>query len=154
VAIILYNIATIHLEIGNDDEAMVYYRETLRVERAALGHTHKDVVLTMQHVGQVHQQRGELCNALTYFHDALEIQKNCNTGENSATPPDYAAIAQTLNHIGNVYLQRGNAKELVLAFSDCLRFLRRAGKSDDELQVSGFNFYGLSKMHPECAPVA
>ncbi len=63
-------------------------------------------------------------------------------------------MAHTLNHIGNVYLQRGNAKEMVAAFSDSMRYLRLAGKKDEDLAISGFNFYGLSKMQPECAPVA
>jgi tetratricopeptide (TPR) repeat protein len=127
---------------------MGYYRETLRVERASLGGDHKNVVLTMQHIGQVHQQQGELSDALKYFHETLEVQKQ-------SAKPDNAAIAQTLNQIGNVYLQYGDAREMVVAFSDSMRYLRlAAGKSDEDLAISGFNFYGLSKMHPECAPVA
>ena len=115
------------------------------MERAALGDRHRDVVLTIQHIGQVHQQRGELSDALKYYQEALDIQM---TSEDS----DEASIAQTLNHIGNVFLQRGDAKEMVEALSESLRAFRKAGQSDDELQISGLNFYGLSKMHPECAP--
>jgi tetratricopeptide (TPR) repeat protein len=163
VAIILYNIATIHLETGDDDEAMEYYRETLRVERISLGANHRDLVLTIQHVGQVHQQRGELMDALKYFNEALEIQKhniglNCHLnymgGDDNNNSADWAAIGQTLNLIGNVQLQRGDASETVSAFADAVRLFRRAGKSDDELAISGFNFYGLSKLHPECSPCA
>ena len=46
VAILWYNIATIFFEIGEDDEAMKCYKETLRVERHALGPDHHDVVLS------------------------------------------------------------------------------------------------------------
>jgi tetratricopeptide (TPR) repeat protein len=90
VAIILYNIATIHLEIGDDDEAMVYYRETLCVERCVLGRCHKEVVLTMQHIGQVHQQRGEFGEAAKHNQTELEVnydtrffahQKEANPGK-------------------------------------------------------------------------
>jgi hypothetical protein len=56
--------------------------------------------------------------------------------------------------MGNVYLQRGNAQDMVTALSDALRAFRLGGTSEQELAISGFNFYGLSKMHPECAPVA
>ena len=100
-----------------------------------------------QHIGQVHQQRGELCDALKYFRNAYEIQT-------ATKKQDHAAIAQTLNHIGNVYLQRGDAGQMVKAFSDSLRYLTLAGKSQDDLTIPGFNFYGLSKLHPECASVA
>ena len=169
VAIILYNIATIHLETGDDEEAMEYYRETLRVERIALGANHRDLVLTIQHVGQVHQQRGELIDALKYFNEALEIQQQNFAQHNStfnSNHPDafiqqhkyncdyYCAVAQTYNLIGNVHLQRGDASSTVQAFADSLRAFRKAGKNDDELAISGFNFYGLSKLHPECSPCA
>jgi hypothetical protein len=48
VAILWYNIATIFFEIGEDDEAMKCYKETLRVERHALGPDHHDVVLSIR----------------------------------------------------------------------------------------------------------
>jgi tetratricopeptide (TPR) repeat protein len=59
---------------------MRFYRETLRVEREALGANHGDVVLTMQHIGQVHQQRGELNQAINYFEEALRIQRRTSYG--------------------------------------------------------------------------
>jgi hypothetical protein len=46
VAILWYNIATIFLEIGEDDEAMKCYKETLHVERHVLEPDHHDVVLS------------------------------------------------------------------------------------------------------------
>ena len=96
VAILLYNIATIHLETGSDDEAMEFYRETLRVERVALGDNHRDLVLTIQHVGQVHQQRGELLDALKYFCEALHIQRTTDKSDPAAmatVPQPQCAIA-------------------------------------------------------------
>jgi predicted negative regulator of RcsB-dependent stress response len=95
----------------------------------------------------VHQQWGELPEALNYFNEALSILKN-------ATQPDHAAIGQVLTLMGNVYLQRGDATHLVAAFSEAMRSLRAADKCAEQLSISGFNFYQLSKMHPECAPQA
>jgi hypothetical protein len=37
VAILWYSIATLYLESGDDDRAINCYKETLRVERTALG---------------------------------------------------------------------------------------------------------------------
>lgn len=152
VAIILYNVATILLETGDDEEALVFYRETLRVERTALGETHNDVIATTLHLGQVHQQRGELTEALEYFEHALKIQQEQCSPENAAQMA--VSMATTLNHIGNVHLQRGDARSLVQAFAGAVRCLKVAGKNEQDLAISGFNFYGLSKMHPECAPLA
>jgi tetratricopeptide (TPR) repeat protein len=148
-AVILYNVATIHLDQGDDDRAMPYYKETLRVERASLGHNHPDVILTMEHVGRVHQQRGELHDALNHFLEALEL-KMAVADENR----DHALIALTCNDIGNVYLQMGRAQEMVDAFACATRHLKKAGRNENDLVITGFNFYGLAKLHPECAPLA
>merc|ERR1711933_69558 len=76
VAIILYNIGAVYLELNDDaDTALLYYNETLRVEREALGHDHTDVALTLEHVGYVYQQQGEISIAIDYFLDALKIYK-------------------------------------------------------------------------------
>ena len=142
-----YNVATIHLEQGNDEEAIPYYRETLRVEQAALGRKHKAVLETMEHIARVHQQRGELDQALKYYLEVLDIQQ-------SAPEVDAHACAKTLNNIGNIFLQWGKTSEMMQAMSESLRYLRLVGEAEDELVISGFNFYGLAQLHPECAPVA
>jgi tetratricopeptide (TPR) repeat protein len=103
--------------------------------------------LTLLHIGQVHQQRGELEDALKYFTEALGIQR-------AIMQPNDPSIAQTLNHIGNIHLQRGAAREMVEVLSEAVRIVRSAGRPENEVVLSGFNFYGLSKLHPECAPVA
>ena len=122
--------------------------ETIKVERAVLGPEHqRDLLLTVQHVGVVHQNRGELKEALDLFREALDIQLEFSR-------QDSASISQTLNCIGNVHLQRGDAGNAVVAFSEALRLLRSDGKSDVDLTIDGFSLYGLSKLHPECAPVA
>jgi tetratricopeptide (TPR) repeat protein len=147
VAVILHNIATVNIEIGNEEDAVHYYRETLKVEQAALGRSHRDVLLTMQHIGQVHQQRGEIEEALSYFMQSLKIQQ-----ESKSRDPMHCA--RTWTHIGNLYLRRGETHRMMHAFSEALRILRDNGNSEIDMHIIGFNFYGLSKMHPECASCA
>ena len=154
VSVVLYNVATINLETGNDDEALANYREVLRIERIVLGPNHSDVALTMQHIAHVHQQRGELDDALHYFTESLAIQRKQQRNDksqknNEKSAKHYAAIAETLDHIGNVHLQRAQTKDIIDAFSESTRCLRVSGKCDDDLRVSGLNFYGISKMCPE-----
>lgn len=150
VAVVLYNLATCCLEVGQDDKAMFYYRETLRVEKAALGENHRDVILTLLHCGQVLQGRGELNEALEYYAQALEAQGKGSTTNTS----DHATAARILNHMGNIFLQRGQAREMVESLSNSLRRLRAADKKENELVVSGFNFYAIAKRHPEASSAA
>jgi tetratricopeptide (TPR) repeat protein len=147
VAVILYNIATVCLELGDEEDAVQFYRETLKVEQASLGTGHRDVLLTMQHLGQVHQQRGEIAEALTYFHESLKIQLE-------SPSKDAIHLASTYNQIGNMHLQRGDTANMVHAYSEALRLLRNIGKSERDMHINGMNFYGLSKIHPECAACA
>ena len=64
VAVIWYDVATIQLEGGNEEFAVQFYDETLHIEEMALDPHHIDgVMITVQHLGMVHQQRGELAEA-------------------------------------------------------------------------------------------
>ncbi|KAL7472161.1 hypothetical protein ACHAXS_012493 [Conticribra weissflogii] len=151
VAVVLYNIATTHLEQGDDDAAMSYYKETLQVERSILGNDHRDLAVTLQHIGQVHRQRGELAKALEYFHEVLRIEK-LNLGERNIT------IARILNKIGNIYLQVADVPNMMIFFAEASRIFQSLPSSDEqsgaELEITGYNFYGLSIAHPECAAAA
>ena len=148
VAILWYNIATIHFEIGEDELAVEMYKETLRVERVALGPNHPDVVLTLQHLGQVLQQLGHSEQALIYFHEALDVERQRQEKNQNAS-----SMARILNLLGNVYLQLGFTKQMMDCYVEASR-LYKAGGSGDTLVVAGYNFYGLSKTNPRCAPAA
>jgi tetratricopeptide (TPR) repeat protein len=145
-AILWYNLATIHFETGDDDIAIQMYKETLRVESMALGPEHPDVGLTLQHIGQVLQQVGMLEEALTYFQQALVVEQKLKQ--------DHISVAKILNLIGNIHLQEGNVKEMMQSFTEASRILERCGKAGEALVIAGYNFYGISKVHPKCAPIA
>jgi tetratricopeptide (TPR) repeat protein len=147
VAILWYNIATIYLETGEDDFAIRLYKETLRVERKALGHKHHDVILTLQHLGLVHQQRGELDEALQYFSEALEIER---TKEGTSQ----IAVGKLLNLIGNIHLQSANVEEMMTCYTEASHIYREWAQQNETLVIAGYNFYGISKLHPPSAPMA
>ena len=145
--------------------AITYYNETLRVEEVALGQHHQDVLLTRQHIGQVHQQRGEFDMAIRLYSESLEQtrrqqehQRRTSTiGNPSISLHDASTaiiVARTWNHMGNLYLQKGETAKMISAFAEAVRLLRSVGKSEDDLNVTGLNFFSLSKLHPECAAVA
>jgi tetratricopeptide (TPR) repeat protein len=122
------------------------YKETLRVERVSLGTDHPDVVLTLQHLGQILQQIGSLDEALYYFCEALEIEKKKKKNDIS--------IAKILNLIGNIYLQQGKVAPMMEKFTEASRMMEMCGNAGEALVIAGYNFYGLSKTNPPCAPVA
>jgi tetratricopeptide (TPR) repeat protein len=148
VAILWYNIATIYFESGEDQIAVRMYKETLRVERASLEHNHPDIVLTLQHIAQIHQQLGDLQTAMEYFLEALDIERK-REGENTLVP-----VAKILNLAGNIHLQQGNVSEMMHCYVEASRIYQARQQSGEALVITGYNFYGLSKMHPLCAPVA
>jgi tetratricopeptide (TPR) repeat protein len=147
VAILWYNIATICLETGEDEFAIKLYKETLRVERKALGESHHDVILTLQHLALVYQRRGELDEALLCFSEALEIER-------TKVGTSRIAVGKLLNLIGNIHLQRANVGEMMSCYTEASRIYRSWAQQNDTLVIAGYNFYGLSKLHPPCAPIA
>jgi tetratricopeptide (TPR) repeat protein len=147
VAILWYNIATIHFETGEDELSIQMYKETLRVERHALGDDHPDVVLTLQHLGQVHQQLGHTEKAIDYFQEALDMERR-------RKEPVKRALARILNLLGNVYLQLGRTSEMMGRYAEASRIYESNRVSGETLVIGGYNFYGLSKTNPPCAPVA
>jgi tetratricopeptide (TPR) repeat protein len=147
VAILWYNMGTVFFETGEDELAVKFYKETLRVERKALGYDHPDVVLTLQHLGQVYQQLGNLEEALMYLLEALRIERTSKEGKKMSD-------GKILNRIGNVYLQQGNVVGMMKTFSEASRIFEAEPAGTEALVIAGYNFYGLSKTNPPCAPVA
>jgi tetratricopeptide (TPR) repeat protein len=155
IAVMWYNLATIYLEKGEDHTAMKLYSESLRVERRALGEKHPEISLTLQHLGQMHQERGELEIAVEYFQEALEIERMVLAQhgadaqkENEAT---LASICKLLNLIGNIYLMCGRVDDMMACFVEACKCGQHIGEG---LVIAGHNFYGLSRLHPPCAPFA
>ncbi|CAB9507431.1 Kinesin light chain [Seminavis robusta] len=155
IAVMWYNLATIYLEKGEDQTAMKLYSESLRVERRALGEKHPEISLTLQHLGQMHQERGELEKAVEYFQEALEIERMvmAQHGADAQKERDatMASICKLLNLIGNIHLMLGCVDQMMACFEEACQCGQHNGEG---LIIAGHNFYGLSRLHPPCAPLA
>lgn len=149
LAILWYNIATIYLEQGDDEEAIKYYKEALRVERkSSLDTNPHDVIMTLQHIGLVHQRRGDLDDALEYFNEALNLHV-------SKCDKDTIPTARLLNLVGNINLQKGDTIKMMQCYIEASRIYKLfQGQPDAKLVIAGHSFYGFSKLHPPCAPIA
>jgi tetratricopeptide (TPR) repeat protein len=152
VAILWYNIATIHFETGEDEIAIQMYKEALRVEKMALGEDHPDVILTLQHLGQVHQQLGHFEKALGYYQEALTSERRRLSVSNA----DASTLGRILNLLGNIHLQLAHTQEMMDCYVEASRIYDSNNKEvkGGTLVIAGYNFYGLSKSNPLCAPVA
>jgi len=149
VAMVWYNLASVSFEMGDDETALERYEEALRVEKVTLGDNHPDIILTMVHLGQVKQQCGLLDEAVSAFTDALRIQQQ------HLKTNDPMRQARIYNFLGNCFLQKGDIQNMMYAFSAASRMLMSLGCAEEEpLVIKGYNLYGLSRLHPECAPVA
>ena len=146
-AMIWYNLASVSVETGDDETALKHYEEALRIERATLGDHHPDIVLTMVHLGQVKQQLGLLREAIADFAEAIRLHRSQNR-------EDGLWEARIYNFIGNCFLQAGAVPKMMEAFSAASRILLSLGCTDEPLAIKGYNLYGLTRLHPEAAPMA
>jgi len=155
VAILWYNIATVSFDTGEPDHlGFRYYREALRIERQILGDDHPDIVLTLVQIGQKCNGTGNIDGALSCFKEALEVERRRGRRHSSA-PCNLLTEAKILNLIGNIQLQRGEVADLMLSYAAASRIFERLPESStDRLAISGYFFYGVSKMFPPCAAMA
>jgi tetratricopeptide (TPR) repeat protein len=148
IAVMWYNLATIYFQSGEgEDVAIRCYKESLRIERDNLGPDHPEVVLSLLHIGQEQQKSGVVEEALSCFLEALEIERG-------RVVKKELSIANILNLIGNIHLQQGNIGKMMSSYVEASRIFDAHQHPRETLVIAGYNFYGLSKTHPGCAPTA
>jgi tetratricopeptide (TPR) repeat protein len=98
-------------------------------------------------LGLVYQERGDLDEAIKYFTEALDVEK-AKGGEYNVS------VGKLLNLIGNIHLRRANVSKMMQCYTEASRLYREGGHTNESLVIAGYNFYGLSKLHPPCAPTA
>lgn len=144
VSVNLFNLATLNLELGHEDAAIALYQETLKVERVIMGQSGVDILKTLQYLGSLYHAKGELDVALSFFKEAVELER-VKSGS------VHLRVGKILNLIGNIYLQRGSVDLMMDSFIEASRIYTMYNES---LAIVGFNLYGISKLHPECAGAA
>jgi tetratricopeptide (TPR) repeat protein len=144
VTINVYNLAALHFELGEEYEAAGMFKECLRIEQETQGENCHDSIQTLQHLALVHQQMGELKESLIYLDQALRKER-------SRSGQSHNHVAKLLNLMGNIYLQLADTKKMMQCYSEATRIYE---KQNENLVITGYTFYGVSKLHPECAEAA
>jgi tetratricopeptide (TPR) repeat protein len=145
LAIIWYNIGTVCVENGDETEAIKCYVESLRIEEINLDYNKSEgAILAMKNLGYIYQRNGEIDEAAQYFRRALEIQQK-------KTSPNPDSIGKAYNVLGNIHLQKGNVAEMMDCYTNAARCYKR---TNETMLISGYTFYCLSKLHPQCSQAA
>lgn len=148
LAIIWYNVGTICVETGEDIDAIRCYKESLRIEQLFIEDGKiEGALLTIQNLGYIFQQNGEIDQACFYFRNALELLRQTN-GKNSQS------VGRLYNLLGNIHLQKAEVNEMMECYTQCARIHQEENSKSASMVISGYTFYSLSKLHPQCANLA
>jgi tetratricopeptide (TPR) repeat protein len=98
-------------------------------------------------MGQKHHKVGDFEEALDRFSEALAIERKRQQA-------DSIAVGKILNLIGNVHLQEGKVAKMMACYVEASRIFEARQEPGVTLVIAGYNFYGVSKIHPCCATVA
>ena len=103
------NLGTVFLANGEDKEAIQMFAESIRLERNTLGDNHLGVAVSLQHLAQLHQDRGELELARDYFAEALDITRGV---DESMMANKQRTICTLLNLLGNIHSKLWDFQEV------------------------------------------
>ena len=155
------NLGTVYLASGEDKEAIQKFTESIRLERKILGDNNLAVAVSLQHLAQLHQDRGELEMAHEYFAEALAITKEA---DEATMTNKQRTVCTLLNLMGNIHLMKAEVPQMMECFVEASRVqiddssdTTNGNSGADQfgnLVIAGYTFYGISKMHPPCSPVA
>ena len=148
VSMLMHNLAAVNLDLGEDEDAIEMLEMALKIRKTNLGPDHPEVASTLHHLGQAYQIRGLLGKAAEAFQESLNIEKR--SGSN-----DKVVIRKLLNLIGNIHLMLAQVPEMMDTFVKASRIEEEeATDFRSFLIITGHNFFDLSRLHPECAPLA
>jgi tetratricopeptide (TPR) repeat protein len=170
-AMLSYNLATICLRCGDEDNAIEYYKETIRIERTTLIHgvdggaaqTAVLFVLHLGHLATLYQRRGDFDSAIAHLTEALAFeQKQLEKAQAASMPADIShynfTVGQLHNVLGNLYLQTGQVALMMTHFIAAFRAVAAGINPIHGIQavdVDGIHLYDLTKLLPHnAAPMA
>jgi tetratricopeptide (TPR) repeat protein len=170
-AMLCYNLATICLRCGDEDNAIEYYKETVRIERTILtqgvdGGVAQTAVLFVLHLGHLatlYQRHGDFDSAIVYLTEALAFeQQQLERAQSASVPADIShykfTVGQLHNALGNLYLQTGQVALMMTHFIDASRAVAASSnhsQGTQALEMVGMHLYDLTKLLPHnAAPMA
>lgn len=105
VAVSLVRIGLLLLESGQYENAVVTFKEALRVRLAVYGTTHRLVANVWNNLGLCSVYLMNFAEGKQYFEAALEIQRKVIEEEGKQTDQDRLELADTLFNLGGLYIE-------------------------------------------------
>ena len=123
VAVNLYNIATIEIELGHEDRGLRCLQELLWIEQNASANG-RATIPTLQRIGHLHQQRGDTLNAMRYFQQVVHrlceweypVVQSMDVFNISSSVSESRMLHEALHCMAVLHLEVGNGGGYV----DCL----------------------------------
>jgi len=115
-ALVLNNIGTVYLVLGEKQKALEYYSQSLALSRA-IGNPGREA-LALNNIGRIYDDLGEKQKALQYYNQSLPL---------SRTVGDRSLEAITLSSIGTVYSEFGEQQKALQYYSQSLPLSRTVG---------------------------
>lgn len=166
VTILWYNLAMVWVETGDLPRAIPLYEEGIRRERIGLGGDplHPALSSTLQYLGEIYNQSGEIDQSLQCFQQALAIEKRQALLQGTSPKKNrnskinhWTGVCRLLNVIGNIHLMQANIPATMKCFVEAARtasLLLACGNQYIPLVVAGHMFCHLTRLYPSCASAA
>ena len=126
VVVNLHNIATISTALGNDEVAVIFYQEALRVKQNVSGPDHKGTIPTLLYLASLHKKNGEINDSILYRQEVCRVQLHGYSSDMTAASDNQnnpkRKIIKMMYKIAKLYLQIGSAAEYVDTMSNVFRW--------------------------------
>ena len=109
------NIGVVNMNMGNNEVALQYHEQALRMRESKLGPEHADVAATKDNMGLVYRQLNHLDMALQLHQQALAIRLKTAAG-----PADLSVCA-TKTAMANVLYQQEDYAAALALYTDILQ---------------------------------
>ncbi len=155
VIVVLSNIATAHLQDGDQEKALDYYKQVIELEFDKKATNEEfdtfGVLIIFRTIANIlHEHYGKHAEAMHYVEKAISICKN----DGPEVVP-LGILSKYLGMAGHLQLVLGDIPSAIGYFSEMVRINRKLGFEDwADLQTSGYDLYVVSKVHLHCAPAA
>ena len=115
----LNNLAALHQEMGEYEQALPLCKEAKEIYKKALGEQHPDYASSLNNLAALHQEMGEYEQALPLYKEAKEIRKKVLTEQH----PDYAA---SLNNLAELHQEMGEYEQALPLYEQAIAILEKA----------------------------
>ena len=115
----LNNLGSVLHALGRLDEVEPLFRQSLEIQRKALGPEHADVGTSLNNLGMLLQDLGRLDEAELLCRECLEIERK-------TLGPEHPEVATSLNNLGKLLRSQGRLDEAEPLFRQSLEIRRKA----------------------------